>query len=150
MKNRLTIAQVNKMDEEIRQRFEQLEKRVSQLESKSLSVVEKETAEKPQSIQEFLAESAALGNVQKTVVVGYYLEKQRGKSYFTSKDIEAIFREARVPVSKNISMDISRAIQKGWIMEYSKNEKGPSTYITTSKGERVIKARFKEGKEDEA
>jgi hypothetical protein len=138
------------MDEETRLRFEKLEKRVEQLESKDSSEVEKETVEKPQSIQEFLAENAAQGYTQKTAAVGYYLEKQRGKSYFTGRDVEAIFREAREPVSKNISADIRRAIQNGWIMEHSEKEKGQATYVTTAKGEKAIKAKFKEGEKNEA
>jgi len=137
------------MDEDIRRRFEEIEKRVGILEGKDTSPKQKSPT-KPQSIQEFLAEKHVDGYTKKTVAVGYYLEKYRAKSYFSGKDIEAIFREAREPVSKNISADIKRAIQNGWIMEHSEKEKGRATYVTTTKGEKAVKSKFKEGNGDEA
>ncbi len=71
---------------EIMEKLKDLEDRVSRLEeSKELDV---EKTKKTISIQEFLKSKSIKNDVQKTLVIGYYLEKYGMMSSFNTNDIK--------------------------------------------------------------
>ncbi|HVC58023.1 MAG TPA: hypothetical protein VND15_00935 [Candidatus Acidoferrales bacterium] len=130
------------MDEDIIKIVNDHEKRIKALEGKREDEGHEVKGARAKSINEFLLETKASGNVEKVVVFGNYLEQHRSMECFARSDIEAICRDSREPVSSNISSDLARAIKKGWIMLHNQKKGGNETYRITSKGEEVIKNNF--------
>ena len=132
------------MDDDIRKIFEDHERRISALEgtTKSPELKQESGVGRVQSINEYLLETKAEGYIEKTVACGYYLEKERSMEYFAVEDIEQIMRTAREPISKNISKDIQRGMQKGWIMEHTEKKGVKRTYRITARGIDAVNSKF--------
>jgi hypothetical protein len=89
------------MEEEVRKALENHEKRITTLEG--LFKSDSEKIKKQISIKEFILSKKPIDDVQKTLVIGYYLEKYRNIENFNAKDLENGFREAKEKVPDNIN-----------------------------------------------
>lgn len=96
---------------------------------------------KGMSVKEFLLSKKPKSHIEKTLCFGFFEEVHNNKKYWTSKDIAENFREAREPLPKNISDQISKCRIKGWVMEHGRG------YRLTNTGEANVKEGFSKGKD---
>jgi len=128
---------------EIRKKLEEHEERISKLES--VSQTKLETVKKKISIREFILSKKPKNDVQKTLAVGYCLEKYENISPFNVKDLERGFIAAREKVPKNIGDKVQKNIKKGHMMESKEEKDNLRTWILTNSGEKYIGSDFKKG-----
>lgn len=128
---------------EIKKKLKEYEERISKLES--VSQTKPETVKKKISIKEFILSKKPKNDVQKTLAVGYYLEKYENISPFNVKDLERDFIAAREKVPKNIGDKVQKNIKKGHMMEFKEEKDNLKTWILTNSGEKYIGSDFKKG-----
>lgn len=129
------------MDEELKEKLENHEKRIAYLES--FLEEKKVFSLKRISMKEFLLAGNPEGDVMKTLWAAYYLEKFEGIDSFTTKDIEMSFRKAKEPVPDNINYKIIKNIEKGFIMEAEKKKNNLKTWNLTNSGEKYVENKIK-------
>ncbi|MGH7879905.1 MAG: hypothetical protein ACREQD_10470, partial [Candidatus Binataceae bacterium] len=93
-----------------------------------------------ESPREYLDRSGAKANPSKITALGLYLRAQETES-FTSRNIRDLFVAAGEAAPKNLSRDINRAIQAGWLA--SRPDQTDAYYIT-NRGEGAAAAGFSE------
>jgi len=122
--------------DEIRKRLEQHEKRISDLENV--------TREKPQevrkrlSIKEFILEKKPSSDVEKTLVLGYYLEHYMNTSPFNADDLEGLFKKAKENVPDNINYKVIKNIEKGYVDEAETKKDKKKSWTLTESGKRFV------------
>ncbi len=121
---------------EIKKVLGQHEERISHLESLFRS--KPKESKKELSIKEFILQKQPKSDVEKTLVIGYYLEHYRGVSPFNAKDLEDGFREAKEIVPRNINQAVIRNIGKGHMMEAKEKKDNLKSWTLTSRGEKFV------------
>ena len=101
------------------------------------------------SIREFILKHPPPTDVQRTLVVGYYLETHEGMASFTRADLERGYRDAKHGLPSNMSVNIKRCIEAGNMMEVKEKKDNKPAYVVTSTGEEFVASGFKKagGKE---
>jgi len=127
---------------EIEKRIQDHEKRISELEE--LIISKPEDFRKGISIKEFVLDKKPKSAVQKTLAIGYYLEKYENMPSFNVKDLEKGFREAKEIVPPNINDKVNQNIMKGHIMELKEKKEGLKSWNLTNTGERFVENDFKD------
>jgi hypothetical protein len=122
--------------EDLRKSIQAHEKRISHLES-VLKERPPQTA-KGISVKEFILDKKPSGDPNKTVTIGFYLERHRKVSPFTIKDLEQLFREAREPVPTNLNDVVNQNISKGFMMETETKKDGRKAWTLTATGEKFV------------
>lgn len=130
------------MSEDLKKILEEHETRISKLE-RLLSPEKSEIAKKKMSIKEFIIEKRPKGDVQKTLTIGYFLEKCGEIASFNVKDLENGFRNARERVPSNIGDKITKNIKNGHMDEAKEKRNGLKAWYLTNSGERFIENDFK-------
>jgi len=82
-------------------------------------------------------------DLQRALVIGYYLENYEHFSSFTSKDIREGFREARETVPPNVTDKIQKNITKGYIMKEGEKKGRMIFYVLTNSGVRFVESGLK-------
>ncbi|HVP23485.1 MAG TPA: hypothetical protein VMS77_06185 [Conexivisphaerales archaeon] len=108
------------------------ERRIAQLER--LSEGGQIHLRKGLSIREFILQKQAKTDIDRTLVVGYYLESNREVSPFNVDDLEKGFREAKEVVPKNIHLAVIGCVSKGYIMEAEEKKSGKKAWTLTNSG----------------
>lgn len=75
------------------------------------------------------------------LLVGYFIEQFEGQDDFTKSEIEARAKQAKVELGKNLSRDLSKLINKGYLSEVGERN-GESTYYLTRTGESYVEEDF--------
>jgi len=132
------------MDEEIKKILDNHEKRIQKLE-KLLESKPIQT-KKQISVKEFILTKKPKNDVEKTLVIGYYLENFRSMSSFNAKDLEDGFREAKEKVPANINYKVIKNIEKGFMMEAKEKKDKLKAWTLTSTGERFVENGLKKEK----
>ena len=130
------------MDEETKRILEDHEKRIKTLEGQPKFDVAV-GAEKQISVKELLLSKKPTDDNQKTLVIGYYLERYRGIEAFNIKDLEDALREAREKVPDNINDKVNKNIRSGYMMETKEKKDKLKAWNLTSMGERFVENDFK-------
>jgi len=90
------------------------------------------------SVKEFLLSKKPKDDVQRTLVIGYYLEKYKVMESFNVKDIEDGFRESKEKVPANINDKVNKNIQSGYITEAKEKKDKLKAWYLTNSGESVV------------
>lgn len=128
---------------EIKKKLKEYEERISKLES--VSQTKPETVKKKISIKEFILSKKPNNDVQKTLAVGYCLEKYENISPFNVKDLERGFIAAREKVPKNIGDKVQKNIKKDHMMEFKEKKDNLRAWILTNSGEKYFESDSKKG-----
>lgn len=131
------------MEEETKKILENHEHRIRKLEL--LFQAKPDIAKKEVSIREFLLSKNPKDDVQKTLVIGYYVERFQGVSAFNSKDLEEGFRSAKERVPDNMNYKAIRNIQKGHMMEAKEKKDDLKAWHLTNSGECFVENSLPEG-----
>jgi hypothetical protein len=125
----------------IEKKLEEHEERISRLER--LFQTKPEVIKKKTSIKEFILQKRPKGDVQKALVIGYYLEKYQDFSGFNAKDVEQGFRDAREKIPANVGDKIRKNIAKGHMMKAEEEKDEMKVYFLTSSGGRFVENDFR-------
>ena len=135
------------MSDELTEVFNQikdLQGRVGRLESKFET--DKPILDKKISIKEFILSKNPTNEVEKTLVIGYFIEKFEGVPSFNSSDLEEGFRSAKEPVPENINYKVIKNIQRCFLMEAKEKKDGKKAWHLTNSGEQNIENGLQEKK----
>lgn len=95
------------------------------------------------SIREFLLKHPPTTDVQRTLAVGYYLERHEGMGSFTRADLESGYRDAKHSLPSNMSMNIQHCVRAGNMMEAKEKKDKKPAYVVTSTGEQFVESGYK-------
>lgn len=129
---------------EINKKLEEHEERISKLES--LFQTKPEVVKKEVSIKEFILSKKPKSDIQKTLAIGYYLEKYEDSSSFNIRDLEKSFRAAKEKVPKNVGDKPQKNIKKGHMMEDGEKKDNLKAWSLTNSGEKYVENGFKKEK----
>ncbi len=100
-------------------------------------------AAKVLSIRQFIVEKSPTDDVQRSLVIGYYLEKQSGLASFNAKDIEKGFVDSREKVPGNVADKILKNVWKGHMMQVKDDKDGLKAYVLTNTGTKFVESGIK-------
>jgi len=100
-------------------------------------------APKVHSIRQFMVEKSPTDDVQRSLVIGYYLEKQAGLASFNAKDIEKGFVDAREKVPGNVADKILKNVWKGHMMQVKDDKDSLKAYVLTNAGTKFVESGIK-------
>ncbi len=125
-----------------------LEKRIGALEilvgeEKSNTVA---SPAKKLSVKEFILLKNPSGDVQKSLAIAYYLEKNEDMRSFNVEDLAHYFQLAKEPTPKNLNDKINMNIKKGHVMEAKEKKENKKAWVITNTGEQFVDNNFKETK----
>lgn len=129
---------------EIKKQVEDHEKRISELEA--IAQTKPELVTKKLYIKDFIRSKKPKDDVQKTLAIGYYLEKYEGFSSFNVIDLDKGFRDAKQTVPPNINDKVNKNIDKQYIMRDKKKKDGKLAWRLTADGEEYVESDFTEKK----
>ena len=118
---------------EILKRIEDIESRLSALET---GPRKSEGAAKVLSVKEFMLEKKPEDDVQKTLVIGYYLEHFKGEESFNTRNLKESFRAARETLPTNINDKVNLNIAKGHMMLAKEKKDNLKAWVLTNSGEK--------------
>jgi len=124
----------------IEKKLEEHDRRISELES--LFQTKSEVVKKEISMKKFILLKKPRDNVQKTLTIGYYLEKYEGLLSFNVKDLESGFRDAKEQVPKNINLYVTLNVSKGHMMEAKERKDNLKAWALTNSGEKYVEGNF--------
>lgn len=128
----------------IRKTLEEHEERLTKLEN--LLAAKPIEIKKELSIGEFVNEKLSKTEGDKTLVIGYYLERYRGLTSFNVDDLENGFREAKKAIPKNINLAVIANIKKGYMMESSERKDNKKAWTLTRTGMQNVENELGQGK----
>jgi len=134
--------QLDKEILEIKKRLNEHEERLAKLEGSYKT--EPKVLRKNVSINEFMHTQKPHDDVQKTLAVGYYLEKHEGLTSFNAKDLESAFQRLKVPNSQKINFNYKaiRNIQQGYMAETKEKKEKQKAWVLTKPGEDYVERGF--------
>lgn len=124
----------------VQKQLEDHESRLRQLED--LLRQPKPTLPKRMSLKEFILSKKPKSDIQKTLAIGYYLEKYQGVESFNIEDIRNGFRTAAEALPANLSDAIRKNVMKGHMMETGQKKNGSTAWMLTSSGEKFVDSNF--------
>ena len=95
-------------------------------------------AVKKQSAKEFLISKSVSVETQKVLALAYFLERAEGLSSFNVPDLEAVFRNAREKLPKNMNDAVNKNVARGFLMEAAEKKDAKKAWQLTSTGERFV------------
>lgn len=128
----------------IKRKLEEYEARISKLEG--LFQAKPEHTRKEVSVKEFILSKKPQSDVQKTLAVGYYLERYKGLPSFNVKDLDSGFRDAKEKVPNNINLCVIANIGKGHAMEAKEKRNNLKAWVLTNSGEREVEGGFEKAR----
>jgi len=109
-----------------------------------ISALEGMPAKKPKaegkklSLKEFILTKKPGDDVQKTLVIGYYLEHFESMDRFNARDLADGFRSAKEPLPTNINDKVNLNIGKGYMMEAKEKKDKFKAWVLTNSGEKFV------------
>ncbi len=123
----------------IRRILEDHERRISALEGMPEKL---KSGSKKLSIKEFILTKKPIDDIQKTLVVGYYLEHFENADKFNVKDLTEGFRLAREPIPSNVNDKVNSNIAKGYMMPVKEKKDKLKAWILTNLGDEHVEGDF--------
>lgn len=134
------------MSDNVQQQVNDLEKRVSALETiigKTNPKSSPNHSDKKLSIREFLIAKKASDDVKKTLAIGYYFEKFDGFTSFNSDDLKTGYEKAKEKKPLNINDKVNMNIKNGHMAEAAQKKDNKKAWYITNSGESFIGNDFK-------
>lgn len=127
-------------NESITKKIEDHEERLLKLEKMMHGSTSPEIArpQKQLSPKEFLLEKKASGEVQKTLLLCYYLERTLGLTSFNLDDLSKVYKLAKEVIPGNLNDKINKNIDKGYLVEAAEKKDTKKAWRLTLSGENFI------------
>jgi|SRR5205809_4030269 len=132
------------MSEDISNRIQNLERRVSTIETWMKGEPDRPAIPKPTSIREFVNLKNPSTSAETALLIAYYLEKFSAVSPFNHDDLIGGFAQAKEPLPKNPSDTVYKNIRRGFLTESPQKKGGSKAWIVTNSGERFVENDLKE------
>ena len=116
------------------------ERRISALEGMPQKTI---SEGKKLSVKEFILEKKPSDDVQRALVIGYFLEHFEGMDKFNVKDLTEGFRLAREQLPDNINDKVNLNIAKGYLMAAKEKKDKFKAWYLTNTGEKFVENRMK-------
>lgn len=134
------------MSTDLIKRIEELEARVTKLESASTTQAGGTTSVSSKkdkiSVVEFMRSKNPITAIDKTLVFAVFFEMESGKDTFNTEDLLSLWRSAKEIPPSNINDLINKNLKKGYIAE-EKTEKGQKkAWYVTRTGSEVVEKGF--------
>ncbi|KAF5036668.1 hypothetical protein [Methanobacterium subterraneum] len=129
------------MNDELKGLKEQLEEHEGRIQILENIIKNKApSTKKRDSIKEFIILKNPKNNVQKTLVIGYYLENYEEMSSFNVDNILRGFKDAKekAPPRKRIYDKIASNIDKGHMMVSNEQKGKIKSWVLTNSGEKFV------------
>lgn len=127
-----------------------LETRLTVLENlvgkKKTDIIDNSSPSKKLSVKEFILLKKPSGDVQKTLTIAYYLEKNEDMRSFNVEDLAHYFQLAKEQTPENLNDKINMNIKKGHMMEAKEKKENKKAWVITNSGEQFVDNNFKETK----
>ncbi len=125
-----------------------LEKRVAELEARQRPEVEELSSKNPKelTVREFMLAKRPSNDVEKTLAIGFFLEKFEGASFFNVEDLARNFALAKEACPLNINDKVNLNIKKGHMAEVREKKDKKKAWMLTNSGERFVESGFMETK----
>ncbi len=131
---------------DLTRRLDELERRMAILEG---AQTKKTSAKgKKLSVKEFLLTKQPGDDVQRTLVIGYYLEHFDSMDSFNTRDLADGFRSAKEPLPSNINDKVNSNIGKGYMMEAKEKKEKLKAWVLTNSGEKFVEEILPEGEQE--
>jgi len=127
---------------DITRKLEEHESRISALEGAPAKKMPVEG--KKLSVKEFLLTKKPVDDVQRTLVIGYYLEHFELMDRFNARDVADGFRAAKEPLPTNINDKVNSNIGKGYMMEAKEKKDKFKAWVLTNSGEKFVEEELPE------
>lgn len=130
---------------EIKEQLRGLAKRILVLEgfmSPGQEIIKEQMRSKNLSLREFMNGKNPTNDVQRTLVIGYYLEHYKKMNSFNIKDIEGEFRSAKIVPPSNINDKVNMNIKNTHIMDDVEKKNGKKAWVLTDSGEKEVEKGF--------
>ena len=95
-------------------------------------------SQKQISPKEFILEKKPSGEVQKTLMLCYYIEHTMGLTPFNIDDLTKVFKLAKEVVPSNLNDKINKNIDKGYLVEDDERKDSKKAWHLTASGENFI------------
>jgi len=122
----------------LEQRFSRLEARLSSPAPVGPGKIQKEL-----SIKEFILERRPTNDVERTLAIGYFLERFTGATSFNVDDLARQFEHAKEPTPDNINHKVFLNVKKGHMAEAREKKDSKKAWMLTNSGESFVEAGFK-------
>jgi hypothetical protein len=119
------------MNPDIKRVLDDHELRLRKLESAETPIA----THKQLSIREFILSKKPQSDTEKTLIIGFYLEKYEKVKPFNVSDLEAGFRRAKEPAPDNINYNAYQNVKKGYFDEAKEKKDGLKAWYLTNSGE---------------
>jgi len=116
----------------IMNRFDDFETRLRKLEG--FVTKEPQILAKSPSIREFLLREQPKSDVEKTFMIGSFLERNRSFNSFNARDLTEGFREAKETIPSNVNLAALMNVRKGLFMEAKEKKDGFKAWTLTNSG----------------
>ena len=97
------------------------------------------------SVKEFLLTKKPNDDVQRTIVIGYYLEHFESMDSFNTRDLADGFRSAKEPLPSNINDKVNSNIAKEYMMKAKEKKDKLKAWFLTNSGEKFVEEGLPEG-----
>lgn len=98
------------------------------------------------SLSEFLKTKTLKSHGDKILAFSYFLEKAKGDTSFNLDDIEACYKEARLPKTKNFGTYITQLIRNGYLTEEKEKKDNKKAWSLTASGLQYVEKLVSESK----
>ena len=95
------------------------------------------------TLAEFLANRGDVSHPTRLALIAAF-RFEHGVDALTTDELRGAYRELRVPMPQNLSLNIGRCMRRGWLVE-APNRDGQKTWRITQSGLRYVRS----GREDE-
>lgn len=129
-------AYVDKKIDELVSRFFSSSWKIATGETTAMATAPIETGGKKTSPAEFIKKSSAKNQMDRALLLGYYLEKTTGVSSFTSSDLGQLGRDSKNPFA-NPSDAVAKLTGRGLMMSAGDKD-GQRAYALTASGETYV------------
>ena len=126
----------------IMRKLEDHENRISAMEGAPVKKTQVEG--KKLSVKEFLLSKKPTDDVQRTLVIGYYLEHFELMDRFNARDVADGFRAAKESLPTNINDKVNSNIGKGYMMEAKEKKDKFKAWVLTNSGEKFVEEELPE------
>lgn len=97
------------------------------------------------SVKEFLLTKKPNDDVQRTIVIGYYLEHFESMESYNVRDLADGFRSAKEPLPSNINDKVNSNIDKEYMMKAKEKKDKLKAWFLTNSGEKFVEEGLPEG-----
>jgi hypothetical protein len=97
---------------------------------------------KPKTLAEFFREKKPATDLDKTLLVAYFLEKFEHQEAVNVDDLAQAYLSAKEKIPSNINDAVNKNVRKGTMMEIREKKNGKKAWLVSRTGEELVELGF--------